>query len=185
MLSFKQNLITKTLKFLCMCSHVVPLYAFDTHNVWLRHTATANDVWYNQCQTWPYIHVYTGAIQWNNTRSLAHSMEKKQPGHSEKHFLLCSPDIQVWNDSFNSCTKLNVSEAVTCGDISDVLVMFRDVVVFCRRAAVRRVFAFLTRFPRAHSHVQCLQLWVKTQTVQRHTHLWNNLVDRKEKMTTP
>lgn len=83
---------------------------------------------------------------------------KQQPGHSEKHFLLCSPDIQVWNDSFNSCTKLNVSEAVTCGDISDVLVMFRDVVVFCRRAAVRRVFAFLTRFPRAHGHVQCLQL---------------------------
>lgn len=176
MLSFKQNLITKTLKFLCMCSHVVPLYAFDTHNVWLRLTATANDVWYDQCQTWPYI--YTGAIQWNNTSSITHSMENSSQD-------MCSPDIQVWNDSFNSCTKLNVSEAVTCGDISDVLVMFRDVVVFCRRAAVRRVFAFLTRFPRAHGHIQCLQLWVKTQTVQRHTHLWNNLVDRKEKMTTP
>ncbi len=48
-------------------------------------------------------------------------------------FLLLYPDIQVWNDSFDSCIKLNVSEAVTCGDISDVLVMFRDVVVFCRR----------------------------------------------------
>ncbi len=96
-------------------------------------------------------------------------------------FLLLYPDIQVWNDSFDSCIKLNVSEAVTCGDISDVLVMYRDVVVFCRRAAVMRVFAFLTRFPWAHGRVQCLQLWVKTQTVQRHTHLWNNLVDRNEK----
>ncbi len=49
------NLKTKNLTFLCMCSHVVPLYAFDAHNVWLWHTATANDVWYDQCQTWPFM----------------------------------------------------------------------------------------------------------------------------------
>lgn len=122
-------------------------------------------------------------VQYNVTTPVASLILWKW--QSAKHFLLCSPEIQFWNDSFNSCTKFNVSEAVTCGDISDVLVMFRDVLVFCRRAAVRRAFAFLTRLPRAHGHVQCLQLWVKTHTVQRHTHLWNNLVDRKEKMTTP